>query len=179
MVRRTSYIVLFAFLCLAFTGCSGNWHASKPSQSVSNAKNMLIKAVPSETIDTKGMTKLDEFSYDLDLDNTEEKIELYTEAGRDEKGEMAWNDGQKWLLIVCKDGKVYPLLSQYVQLGSVYFTVSNNAVGDISNINIIVHTSAGFSIKIYTYNKEKDGFEGGILYDSKDNNIVHSSIPGY
>jgi hypothetical protein len=41
------------------------------------------------------MTKLDEFNYDLDSDNSEEKIELYTAAGRNENGEMLWDDGQK------------------------------------------------------------------------------------
>jgi hypothetical protein len=171
-MKRIIFIILLALLCVAFIGCRNN-------EKESSKKNMLIKAVPSETIDTKSMTKLNEFSYDLDLDNTEEKIELYTAAGRDEKGEMLWDDGQKWLLVVLKEGKAYPLLSEYVQLGSVYFSVSNNALGEISNINITVSTGAGFIIKTYAFNKEKDGFEGGIVYSSKDNNIVHDSVPSY
>jgi hypothetical protein len=113
------------------------------------------------------------------LDNTEEKIELYTAAGRDEKEEMLWDDGQKWLLVVLKEGKAYPLLSKYVQLASVYFSVSNNAEGEVSNINIILNTGAGFSIRTYAFNTEKDGFAGGIVYTSKDTNIVHDSTPSY
>jgi hypothetical protein len=149
------------------------------SQSGNKVENRLIEAIPTESIDSSIMTKLDEFSYDLDLDNSEEKIDLYTAARRNEKGEMSWDDGQNWLLVVWDGDKAYPLLSEYVQLGSVYFTVSNNGVGEVSNINVIVHTGAGFSLKTYAFNKDRGGFIGESVYNSKDTNFIHTSMPGY
>lgn len=97
----------------------------------------------------KDMTKLDEFSYDLDLDNSEEKIGLYTAAKRNANRKMMYDDGQNWLLAVWDGEKVYPLLSEYVQNGSVYFTVSKNGIEDaskeISHINVITNTGTKFS----------------------------------
>lgn len=182
-MRRISYTLLFVFLILVLNGCQKSEQTSIPLQPGNKVENSLIEAVPSELIDTKRMTKLDEFSYDLDLDNSEEKIELYTAAGRNEKGEMGWDDGQNWLLVVWDGQKAYPLLSEYVQLGSVYFTVSKNGIEDaskeISHINAIINTGTEFSVTTYSFNKDKGGFVGGIVYDSKDTNFVHTSIPGY
>lgn len=178
-MRQVSYIVLFTFLFIIFNGCKNSEQNSIPSQSENKVENRLIEAISSKSIDIKGMTKLDEFSYDLDLDNSEEKIELYTVAGRNEKGEMMWDDGQSWLLIVWDGEKAYQLLSEYVQLGSVYFTVSNNSVVEVSNINVIVQTGSSFSLKTYAFNKDRGGFAGGAVYNSKDDFFVHTSIPSY
>lgn len=178
-MRRISYVVLFITLFIILNGCENSEHNSIPSQSKNKVENRLIEAIPSNSIDIKSMTKLDEFSYDLDLDNSEEKIELYTAAGRNENEEMMWDDGQSWLLIVWDGENAYQLLSKYVQLGSVYFTVSNNSVVKVSNINVIVQTSSGFSLETYAFNKDSGGFVGGDVYISKDDFFAHTSIPGY
>lgn len=178
-MRRISYLVLFIILFIILNGCKNSELNSIPSQSKNKAENRLIEAIPSKSIDIKSMTKLNEFSYDLDLDNSEEKIELYTAAGRNEKGEMMWDDGHNWLLIVWDGENAYQLLSEYVQLGSVYFTVSNNSVVKVSNINVIVQTGSSFSLETYAFNKDRAGFTGGDVYISKDDFFAHTSIPGY
>jgi hypothetical protein len=82
--------------------------------------------------------------------------------------------------LVVWDGEIaYPVLSEYVQLGSVFFTISNNGVGEAANINVIINTGAGHSLRIYTFSKDRDGFLGGNVYKSEDTNFIHSSIPGY
>lgn len=178
-MRRISCIVLLGFIFIIFNGCQSNEQVSMTSQPGNKVESRLIGATSSDSIDTKSMTKLNGFSYDLDLDNSEEKIELYTAAGRNEKGEMIWDDGQNWLLVVWDGGKAYPLLSEYVQLGSVYFTISNNGVGEVSNINVIRQTGAGFSLKTYAFNKDMGGFVEDTVYNSKDTNFIYTSIPGY
>ncbi|NLK72943.1 MAG: hypothetical protein GX285_08000 [Clostridiales bacterium] len=142
-------------------------------------ENEIIEAVPIESVDTKSMTKLDEFTYDLDLDGSEEKIELYIAAERDENGELMLDDGQNWLLTVLDGENAFPLLSEYVQLGSVYFTVSNSSEDEVSNINVIVSTGAGYTQKSYSFNSDKDGYVGGIVYSSEDHNFLFKSIPSY
>ena len=178
-MRRISYILLIGFLFINLIACQNKEKVSKTFQPVNKIEDKLIGAISSESIDTKSMTKLDKFTYDLDLDNSEEWIELYTAAVRNEKGEMLWDDGQKWLLVVWDGEKAYPLLSEYVQLGSIYFTISDNGVGEATNINVMINTGSGHSLRAYTFSKDRDAFIGGTIYNSKDTNFIHSSIPGY
>lgn len=155
-----------------------NEQASLIEQYKDKYKNELIEAVPTESIDTKSMTKLDEFSYDVDADGSEEMIQLYIAAERDEKGELMLDDGQNWLLTVLDGGNAYPLLSEYVQLGSVYFSVSNNGEGEGSHINVIIQTGASFSLRSYSFDNDKGGFVGGTVYRSEDNNFIYTSTLG-
>ena len=79
-----------------------------------------------------------------------------------------------------QDGdKSYPLLSEYVQLGSVYFTVSNSGADQIPNITVMVPTGSSFRIMSYAFDKEKNGYNEELLYKAKDDNLLYSSIPGY
>lgn len=178
-MRRGKYaIILFVLLVIFLLACQtkGKPDAQQPED---NSDKRLVEAVASDSLGTGGMTKLREFSTDLDLDNTEEIVELYTAAERNEKGDMMWDDGQNWILSVRDGNKSYPLLSQYVQLGAVYFTVSNNSEGHIPAITVIVSTDASLSMKGYAYDSERNGFREELLYKSKDDNWIYSSIPGY
>lgn len=179
-MKRDRYeLIMIAFLLLALVGCQVKEQPNVTPQLESKAESRLIESVPSDSINTAGMTKLSEFSTDLDLDSIEEKLELYTAAGRNEKGEMMWDDGQNWVLAAVDGEKSYPLLSQYVQLGVVYFTVSNSGEGKMPNITIIVPTDAGFSIMSCAFDKEKNGFRVEPIYKSEDDFWLYSSIPGY
>ncbi|MGE5678904.1 MAG: hypothetical protein ACM3ZR_12690 [Pseudomonadota bacterium] len=185
MKNYRGVIILLTCILIITAGCQQikQPEASEPAvvqpQPSPSAEAILIAPVAGNTLETEGMTLLTEFSADLDMDNSEEKIELYTAAGRDENGEMVWDDGQNWILAVRDGEKAYPLLSQYVQLGSVYFTVSNKGADQIPNITVIVPTGASFSITGYSYDKEGDCYKGELLYRSADDNWLYSSIPGY
>lgn len=179
-MKRSSYaLVLLVFLFIFLTGCQDNVEKIEEPQPEAEVETTVIEPAASDTLDTGNMTKLREFSTDLDLDNNEERIELYTAAECNEKGEMVWDDGQNWVLVVRDGEKSYPLLSQYVQLGVVYFTVSNRGADQMPNITVMVPTGASFSMMGYTYDKEKDSFKGVLLYGSEDDNWLYSSIPGY
>lgn len=179
-MRRISYVlIMFAFLLVTFTGCQNKEQNDAQPQLESKVESRLIEAVSRDSIVTEGMTKLSEYSHDLDLDNTEEKIELYTAAGRNEKGEMMWDDGQNWVLVVRDGERSYPLLSEYVQLGQVYFAVSNSEEEQLPNITVIVPAGASFSMLGYSFDKEKNGFTEELLYKSKDDIWFYNSISGY
>lgn len=179
-MKHSNYIlIILAFSLVFLIGCQDKQQNNILPQPEIEADTKLIEAAAGDSIDTDGMTKLREFSFDLDLDNVEEKIELYTAAERNEKGEMMWDDGQNWILVVNDGEKAYPLLSQYVQLGSVYFTVSNSGEGQIPDINVIVDTDSSFRMMSYVFDKENNGYNQELLYESKDNNWSYSSIPGY
>ncbi|HYF81804.1 MAG TPA: hypothetical protein VEB00_02075 [Clostridia bacterium] len=179
-MKRSRYaLIVIAFLLLTLVGCQSKEQSDVQPQPEIKADTKLIEAVASDSINTEGMTKLGEFSNDIDMDNIEEKIELFTAAGRDEKGEMGWDDGQDWVLVVRDGDKSYPLLSQYVQLGVVYFTVSNSGEEPTQNITVIVAEGASFSMMGYAFDKEKNGFREEPLYKSEDDCWIYSSMPSY
>ena len=179
MKRNNSILIIIVFMLAALVACQVEEQPNIQEQLEVKTEIKLVEAVPGDSVNTAGMTLLREFSNDLDLDGTEEKIELYTAAGRNEKGEMIWDDGQNWVLAV-RDGELaYPLLSQFVQLGVVHFAVSNNGERQIPNITVMVPTGASFIIKGYTFDKDKAGFQEQLLYKSEDDNWIYSSIPNY
>lgn len=180
ILKHNIYKLIVLALLLAFiTGCQDKVQTNLAPLNGDKAEKLLIKAVKSDLVNAMGMTKLEEFSIDLDMDSTEENIELYTAAKRNAKGEMMWDDGQNWLLVVRDGDKSYPLLSGYVQLGQVYFTVSRIGPDQGHNIAVIVPTDSSFSVIGYSFDSEKKGFVRQQLYESEDDNWIYSSIPDY
>jgi hypothetical protein len=179
-MKHSCYVLIaLAFLLVFLAGCQEKIQNTEEPQPEIAAEIRTVNPVDSDSLDTANMTMLREFSTDLDLDNIEEKIELYTAAERGENGEIVWDDGQNWLLLVRDEDKAYSILSQYVQLGSVYFAVSKSGEDQMPNITVMIPTGARFSMIGYTYNKEEDSFNGKLLYEAEDDNWLYSSLPGY
>jgi hypothetical protein len=124
------------------------------------------------------VTKLSDFTLDLDEDGLEEKIQLYTTAGRAEDGSMAWDDGQNWLLLIEDGDNYYPLFQKYVQLGTVYFNIWYDEK-KTPKINVIVSTGAGLNVINYTYDKKENGYLSEKIYDAGNIEFMFSSIPNY
>ena len=61
------------------------------------------------------LTLLDEYIIDFNNDGYDEIIAMYVAAGRDDKGEIMWDDGQRWVLLIHGDNKDYVLYDDYVQ----------------------------------------------------------------
>lgn len=141
------------------------------------AQGTQIKAVSTDP--RKGMvTKLSHYSLDIDGDGANETIELYTQAERAPDGQMAWDDGQNWLLVVVDGNNYYPLLQQYVQLGNVYYAVwyaNSNAV----TITAAVATGSNVSLINYIYDDERKAFISQSLFDTDAINMMYNSIPNY
>lgn len=139
----------------------------------------IIEAVKEDPRTSEYPTKLEDFSFDYDQDNKEEKIELYTAAGRYKDGNILWDDGQNWLLVVVDGDKYYKLFSGFVQLSNIYFTFSTIGEDRTPNITFIYNTQCGLQVIECLYNKEKDCFETEIVYQAPTKNVYYSSIPGY
>lgn len=133
----------------------------------------IIKA-SSGPVDPVSWTLLETYSYDFDKDGADEKLNLYTAALRDEKGVMMWDDGQVFILEL-NDGAVsYELFNEYVQIGRVYFAVSD---GESAGITLIVSTYAGIRLEQFSYNADDAVFENEEIYSTGDMNIMYNSIP--
>lgn len=134
----------------------------------------LQEILAEDSIPMDGLTLLDEYNIDFNDDGYEEIIAMYTAAGRDSSGEIMWDDGQRWVLLVHGDDKDYVLYDDYVQLGSIEFSVFTED-GDFY-ITTTSRRTANFTVTQYIYKVTSDSFIQTIPYDVKGNvNMLHSS----
>lgn len=102
-------------------------------------------------------TLLDTASADVDGDGAAERIELHAEVERDARGRLAWDDGQRWLLVV-RDGEVaYPLFDGLVQLGRLGFAVVERGE-ETPVILATVEAGAAISTEAFGWDDVRGGF---------------------
>ncbi len=185
MKRGILMLLTFLLLACIFPGC-GNKEVKLPDQAEDNMPDtsqtkQVVTAVTDNPIGNNSWTRLSEANIDLDADNQEEIITLYTAAQRDSQGEIMWDDGQQWLLMIEDETGFYPLISEYIQLGSIYYYISdtNLDTNTAPVVTGITSTSYNFTLTNYSYNEEKKGYEKDTVYDSGPLNTVYMSIPGY
>lgn len=130
--------------------------------------------LPSDKLDVEGYTILDSYNYDVDGDGEEEAIALYTTAQRDNSGEIMWDDGQLWILVVHDSDKDYELYNNYLQLGSLQFYAFTS--NDRFHIATVENTTAGLKLVDYVFNKDDNSFTPEIHYNILgDVNMLHVS----
>lgn len=139
----------------------------------------LIKATKIDPSGSKPWTSLSNFHFDYDLDGQEENLTLFTSAMRDDKGTIMWDDGQNWLLMIQDGTSFYSLFLKYVQLGSVFFTVTKQDENLIPTISIVVTTSTPLNITDIKYNIEEEAYQAFTVYDSGVLNRFFTSMPDY
>ncbi len=171
MQKKWMRLALLALLVTAITGCT----TQAPPEPEPEPPEMIAATVDPRLVGE--WTSLALYTDDLDGDGGSETVELLTAAQRDRKGEIMWDDGQNWLLLVEDGDKVYPLFAGYVQLGSLYFTV--NQTEDGGHEIIALHTAgAGFNLSRYTWAGET-GYAKSAIYDAGAINQMFTSFPGY
>ncbi|MFA5531781.1 MAG: hypothetical protein WDA11_14090 [Thiohalomonadaceae bacterium] len=111
--------------------------------------------------ETDRLTLLERMYDDTDQDGEKESIELYTSAEIAPDGEMGWDTGHRWVLIVRKGDQIFPLFDNWVQHGEVQFWIAyfnnNNVEGSEStdlNSQIFVAVTESVAFKILSYNWE-------------------------
>ncbi|MFY9174518.1 MAG: hypothetical protein WAO24_04135 [Peptococcia bacterium] len=162
--RKLFYMGLI--LALLAAGCN------KPIE------NNYVLATSKNPKEGGSWTELAHSSLDLDLDGQEDVIALYTAAERDNNGELMWDDGQNWLLLIKSGENYYPLLNEYVQLGSVYFSAFTD-LEEQPKVFVLINTGAGIIAKEYAYEAEKQGFREKLVYQAEGINLLGSSFPAY
>jgi len=137
-------------------------------------KDKHIAIFPStDKISTEGLTLLDSTDVDLNGDGKDEIIELYTTAQRDSSGEVLWDDGQKWFLIVKDKNKEYVLFDEYVQLGVLDYWIFTSK--DECYMVTLQTGSAVFKLSEYSYVDQKDAFVKKDMYNPEFLNVVYGS----
>lgn len=130
---------------------------------------------PVAKLPVEDLTILDEYEFDFNGDNIMEKVNMYTSAGKAENGEIMWDDGQRWLVVVHGQDKDYVLFDDYVQLGQInsyIYTIDQNFF-----IATLSTGTANLTLKSYIYSTEDDTFIETIPFNTEGNvNMLHSSI---
>ena len=136
--------------------------------------SFIQEIVADEIISLDGLTLLDEYIIDFNSDSYDEKIAMYVAAGLDDNGEIMWDDGQRWVLVVHGDNKDYVLYDDYVQLGSIQFNVFT-ADDDFNIVTKSIGT-ASLDISQYKYDEANDSFIQTVPYSANGNvNMLYNS----
>ncbi|MBN2558863.1 MAG: hypothetical protein JXB33_08935 [Clostridia bacterium] len=134
---------------------------------------------PSKTSPLEGneWTLIDYYGHDLDGDGTDEITALYTSAERDASGEMMWDDGQDFILMITDGSDYYTLFKEFVQIGMVYFSIHGATDEAPAGVLTFVSTGAGLRLEKSTYNVEDGGYVIESVYDAGSLNVMYNSFP--
>lgn len=144
------------FLCLFFIICLTGCNSSKPT-------SVSVDTIPSATqearkiVFTKDTDKYNSMNLYQDCEYSitgaeDEKIELLTDAARDDNNDFLWDDSQTWVLIVKNKDGIYPLYSEYshampsVNVSEYY--IQNET---IPVIRLLIPSGASFEIREYRF----------------------------
>lgn len=175
-MKNFKIILVLLITLLMISGCGKKDDTIVPPSETGNdmpeTKNEQLVEIKPQKISAEiaDLTEVTSYVGDVDGDGNDETVVLSTSAERNAKGEFLWNDGQDWALYVKDTADAYVLFDGFVQLGSVYFEISDYYMKDGAEprISVIVSTSAGFSVKNYAFEKEKSAYIEDVLFDTRD-----------
>ncbi len=103
-------------------------------------------------------------------------LELYVYAEQ-AGGEIAWDDGQNWYLIVRDGEDIFRLIDEtYVQMGQVSFWSYWSYDEEAPHLLVMVTEGAGIQVYSYVYDKAADMFYRTEVFATDGNNgVVDSS----
>lgn len=128
----------------------------------------------SQVIDIDGLTLLNSYSIDIYGDEGEEKVEMYVDAEKDAEGNIMWDDGQNWKLIVEGNNYSFVLFEDYLQLSSMDFFVYT--IDEDLYISTVTSGTANLTMTEYKYNSDDEVFEKIIKSDTSGNvNMMYKS----
>lgn len=180
MKKQWGILLILCLLAVALAGCNSG--EPEPNGEEESRLIAVAEADPREGrpwTEVKPWNELSKYEGDLDGDGAEEVLQLLVAAEKSPDGEIAWDDGQQWLLLVTDGEEYYPLFDEYVQLGSAYFTVSEPAEAGNVNITVLVTTGAGLRLMKTTFDPAEEGYREKPVYADEAINLLHTSFQGY
>lgn len=167
MINRKHAIILillgvFLITCIA-TGCS----SEKNMESVQAAENFS----------TDGLTLLERMNDDIDSDGDKESIEVYTSAQIARDGQMGWDTGHQWVLLVRKGEEVFSLFDDYVQHGELQFWIASFNQDKIESpestdlqrkIYVAITTGVNFKLVDYYWDEQNHCYQKEVVFAPPD-----------
>lgn len=183
-MKKSILIMVILALTLVTFGCTNSVESPEPNESIEepieepieeHIERIIIQ--PTDKIDIDNLTILDEFEFDFDQDGQMENIRMLTAAGRGPDGEIAWDDGQDWTLIVQDSDKDYVLVDEYVQLGRIDFNIFT--IDEEFYIACYSARTASLSLNLFKYDRENDSFIMTNEYNASGNVNMIKTSRGY
>lgn len=166
-------------MCLmALTACTDvNYPADTtptPQAGANSEQSLRTMIAPTDENPIKdNWTTLGEVGYIIDGEYCD--IILATDAERDKNGEIAWDDSQKWALVVVGESRNFVLFDSRLN-GKAYMNVTTE--DKLPTITLICDTPAGVSATGYIYSEDAFYQEELIVPENNGNNI-YSTFPEY
>lgn len=134
-----------------------------PANEATSIPLASITSQATADVEISTLTLLKEQMVDMNGDGTGETVSLYTQAGRDSSGEIMWDDGQVWQLIVNHGSESYVLFNDYVQLSELQvYAYQTEEQGKMTNHLLTIQSginSAGMLINTYTFIPNENRYE--------------------
>lgn len=182
-MRSRFFAVLFVVIVLVSSGCSQQEKAPV-------SEKEQISSV--EFFDTENLFLLERIEHSFVSDGEDDNVELYTSAQVAPDGQMGWDSGEQWALIVENENMTFVLYDEYVQYGEVQFWVSDLNPDEISSpeaedleehIYVMVTNVVGLTLYDYVWDAENSCFWKSTAFNPDNQwNIKHSnkySFPVY
>ena len=139
----------------------------------------------SDELITDGLTLLERTYDDTDQDGDDESIVLYTSAQIAPDGQMGWDTGHRWVLLVRSGNQIYPLFDNWVQYGELQFWVTSFNKNKIESpqskdlnrqIYVAVTTDVGFQLLNYYWDTKSLCYKEEIVLNPPNQwSIKHSN----
>ncbi|TCO68252.1 hypothetical protein [Marinisporobacter balticus] len=170
-IRKKAVVAIFLILLVV----SYKLYFTKDHNVVDQGNETQMIFESKDLIDTKNLTLLEKYRIDVDGDNEDEEVQLYTAAERDADGEIMWDDGQNWLMLVKDSDRAFVLFDGYIQLGELKLWIYTTDEDNKMHITTLQPSSASALVDDYIFVEEKQGFEKKILFNPKNVNMLHMS----
>ena len=176
---------ILASICLVgimLCGCKPTVVEQTPNQEELDPKTKVI-SISTTPKDVTKWEPLGKFLTDVDGDDEDDKIVLYTSAKRDKNGDLMWDDTHEWILCVETKNGVYELYDERIH-GNAYMSVSDHYNDNNEEKVISLYVSANAVNEIREYRFLENTFSETIAYTTDDTasggiNTFYSSVPSY
>ena len=120
--------------------------------------------------DLQGYNLLNVDEIDIDGDEQMEEIEVYCTAALNEDGELIMDDGNRWKLVVRKNGQLYSVFDDFIQFGELEYR-SYMEYGDSNVFHLLIGKAGGAGLTMYDcyYDEKQDAFIFKEVYKTTGN----------
>ncbi len=162
MSRRVFAVLAVAFM-MTLAGC-------RQSEAVASESEQIL---PVESFDTEHMFLLEQMEHQFEAGGEEDTIALYTSAQVASDGQMGWDTGDQWTLLLRQETRSCVRYDEYVQYGEVQFWVSCLNPEEIpglestdleQHIYVMVTTDVGFTLYDYRWDAENACFWKSVAF---------------
>lgn len=175
-VKSRYQAILFLLVFCLLAGCQ---------QSGAELHTDSVQITPTDQIRVESMTLLEQVEYALVPNAEHASVELYTSALIADDGQMGWDSGDQWTLLVRQGEQEFLLYDEYVQYGEVQFWISSLNTNRVESpetedldhhIYVMVTTGVGFTMYDYVWNGAEGCFQKSVLLNPENQwNTVHSN----